>query len=83
MILAGKFIMISIESNTRDGKTYHNVNVEAEDGKLLRIGADEVVLNKLQKYQLHSGFFNIGCYNNNFFVRLVDATPIAADKAKA
>lgn len=83
MILAGKFTMISIESKTRDGKTYFNVNVEAEDGKLLRIGVDENVLNKLHKYQLHNGFFDVGSFNNNLFMRLVDADLIAADKAKA
>lgn len=80
MLLYGKFTMISLESRTKDGRTYNNVNIEADDGKLLRIGVEEAVINKLQKYRRHEGYFEVGAFNNNMYMRLVDATPIAAEK---
>lgn len=76
MILSGKFTMISVETKERDGKRYFNVNIEAEDGKLLRIGSDEKTVSKLKKYQKHDGWFDVGSYNGNMYMRLVDAVPL-------
>lgn len=76
MILSGKFTMISIVINDREGKKYYNVNIEAEDGKLLQVGSDEKTVSKLKKYQKHDGWFDVGSYNQKMYMRLVDAAPI-------
>lgn len=73
MILSGQFTMISVESRESNGKMYHNVNIESEDGKLLRVGTTEEVVPKLKKYQKHLGHFDIGTFKGELFMRLVDA----------
>ena len=80
MRLVGNFVMISVESRESNGKWYHNVNMEADDGKLLRVGAEPDVLNKLQKYQKHIGQFEVGSYKGEMFMRLVDADQVNAGK---
>ena len=80
MTLSGVFTMISVESRESNGKWYHNVNIEAEDGKLLRIGVDEKVLPDLQKYQRHNGWFDVGSFKGEMYMRLVDATVIQTAK---
>lgn len=77
MYLNGVFTMISVESRESNGKTYHNVNIEDEEGKLLRIGCDPAVVPDLRKYQLHQGQFAVGIYNGQMFMRLVAAAPSA------
>ena len=73
MILNGVFTMISVESRENNGRTYHNVNIESEDGKLLRVGTTDEVVEKLKKYQKHLGFFDIGSFKGELYMRLVDA----------
>lgn len=80
MKLSGQFVMISVESRESNGKWYHNINMEAEDGKLLRIGVEEHVLPDLKKYQLHQGWFEVGAFKGEMFMRLVDATPVQPAK---
>lgn len=78
MKLSGTFTMISVESRESNGKMYHNVNIEAEDGKLLRLGVEENVLPDLKKYQKHQGWFEVGSFKGEMFMRLVDAAVIGA-----
>ncbi len=78
MILSGKFIMISVETRESNGKVYNNVNIEAEDGKLLRLSVNEDVVPKMQKYHLHNGFFDVGSFKGEMYMRLVDATPVVS-----
>lgn len=73
MTLSGTFVMISVESREKDGKKYFNVNIEAEDGKLLRIGSNEQTVAGLQKYKKHQGWFDIGTFDGKMYMRLVDA----------
>ena len=80
MKLTGIFTMISVESRESNGKWYHNVNMEAEDGKLLRVGMDQGVMNKLQKYQKHTGCFEVGSFKGEMYMRLVDAEPLISGK---
>ena len=80
MKLTGQFVMISTESRESNGKWYHNVNIEAEDGKLMRVGVEEHVLPELQKYQKHNGWFEVGSYKGEMYMRLVDATVMQAAK---
>lgn len=76
MKLSGQFVMISVESRESNGKMYHSVNIEAEDGKLLRLGVDEHVLPDLHKYQLHQGYFDVGSFKGEMYMRLIDAAVI-------
>lgn len=80
MILNGNFVMISVESRESNGKWYHNVNMEAEDGKLMRVGTSENVLPELKKYQLHNGTFEVGSFKGELYMRLVDACVIQSGK---
>ena len=80
MKLTGFFTMISVESRESNGKWYHNVNLEADDGKLLRVGVEQGVINKLRKYEKHNGTFDVGSYKGEMYMRLVDAEPIIAGK---
>lgn len=78
MILKGEFVLISVESRESNGKVYHNVNLESDDGKVSRIGVDAEVVPVLdKKYQKYEGFFNIGTYDGKMFMRLVEARSLA------
>lgn len=77
MLLEGLFTFISLETREKDGKKYYNVNVESEEGSLVRLSADEEVVGKLQKYQKHKGYFKVGTYNNSMYMRLVGAELLA------
>lgn len=85
MIVTSDFVFISAESRTgSNGKTYHNVNVEDMEGALMRIGTDEEVLKKLtEKYKPYHGWFNVGTYNGNMYMRLTDAVPFEAKQTDA
>lgn len=76
MYLTGEFVVISVESREKDRKVYHSVNIEAEDGKLFRIGTSADVVPNLQKYQPHRGMFDVGSYNGQLYMRLVAASCI-------
>lgn len=80
MKLTGIFTMISVESRESNGKWYHNVNMEAEDGKLLRVGMEQDCINKLKKYEKHTGYFDVGSFKGEMYMRLVDAEPLIAGK---
>lgn len=71
MVLRGIFTFISLEIRERDGKKYYNVNIESEEGSLMRLATDEQVVTGLQKYQKYTGFFKVGTYNNSMYMRLV------------
>ncbi len=74
MILKGEFILISVESRESNGKVYHNVNLETDDGKVTRIGVDAEVVPALDsKYQKYEGHFLVGTWDGKMFLRLVDA----------
>ena len=75
MKLQGKFTMISVETRERDNKRYNNVNIETEDGQVIRLGVDEQVIPKMKKYQQYLGCFLIGTYNQNMYMRLIDVLP--------
>ena len=85
MKLTGIFTMISVESRESNGKWYHNVNMESEDGRLLRIGVEQDVMGKLKKYEKHNGYFEVGSFTGKdgkpqMYMRLVDAEPLVAGK---
>lgn len=76
MTLEGKFTFISLETREKDGKKYYNVNIESEEGGLMRLSTDGDVVAGLQKYQKYKGIFKIGTYNNSMYMRLVGAEPL-------
>lgn len=73
MQLEGLFTFISLETRERDGKKYYNVNIESQDGSLMRLATNEDVVAGLQKYQKYKGYFKVGTYNNAMYMRLVGA----------
>ena len=77
MVLEGLFIFISLETREKDGKKYYNVNIESQEGSLMRVSTEEAVAKVLQKYKQHKGFFKVGTYNNSMYMRLVGAEPLA------
>lgn len=81
MYLTGNFVAISVESRTKDGKTYYSANIEADDGKLFRIYTTPEVAVNIQKYQLHRGLFDVGTYKDDFYMRLVDVELISREPA--
>lgn len=76
MILNGTFTFISLESRTANGKTYNNVNIESEDGSLMRLGVEDQCINALQKYRKYDGSFRVGAFKGEMFMRLVAVSPV-------
>ncbi len=75
MILQGSFVLISVESREgSNGRMYYNVNLESEDGKVNRVGVNEEVVPVLtEKYKKYDGFFDVGSYKGEMYMRLCDA----------
>lgn len=78
MILEGSFVFISAEKRESNGKKYFNVNLEAEDGQLLRVGTEEHLLTAMEKYKKYTGFFTVGSFNNQLYMRLSEVRPFAS-----
>ena len=81
MTVTANFIFISASVREVNGKTYHNVNIESDDGEIFNLGSDPEVIGRLQKYQKYTGFFNVRVFDRNMYMRLTDVKPV--DKPSA
>lgn len=80
-MLNGKCVFISSESRESNGRVYHNVNLEMEEGNLIRVGVDEMTLSKMQKYKEYLGYFEVKMWNRELNLHLVDVqVPTASGK---
>jgi len=71
-MLQGKFVFISVESREFNNRVYHNVNLEMEDGQMIRIGAADGVVERMQKYKAYTGFFSVRMFDGRLAVTLAD-----------
>lgn len=69
-MLTGNFVFISVEERESGGKIYKNVNLEMDDGQMLRIGVDDGVVEQMKKYQSYTGFFKVGMFGRDVYIRL-------------
>lgn len=73
MTLQGRFTFISSEvRDGKDNKKYYNVNIESEDGQLMRLGIEPDIITKMQKYKSYNGYFGVNTYNNSMYMRLLE-----------
>lgn len=75
-MLEGKIVFISYEKRESNGKVYHNVNVEFDNGRLMRLGCDPSVVDLMEKYKSYIGHFEFGLFNNQMYMRLVGVSPV-------